>query len=189
METENNTNKEQLNQVDAPKGKLKGKVMTFIIKNIVAVILVVVLVVVYIWLSVKISVNTKHYETEKTLIITKYETEKDSLQIKGLEFASTIFSWSVRSELLRDNKENLNQLLTTFVKESDADLVQLVSPDDKQILLSSDKKYEGTQYTKEINFEINEPVVMKDDQGVSILIPVMGFSNRIGVLVVEVRKR
>lgn len=189
METENKPNNGQSNQANAPKGKLREKAIAFIKRNPAAVVLAIVLIVVYIWFSIKISVNTKQYETEKTLIITKYETEKDSMHIKSLEFASMVFSWSIRSELLRDNKENLNQLLTIFVKASDANIVQLVSPTDKLILLSSDKKFEGTHYDKEINFEINEPVVLTDDQGVSILVPVMGFSNRIGVLIVEIKKR
>lgn len=85
--------------------------------------------------------NAKQFENEKIQLITKYETERDSLQIKHLELASTVFTWSVRSELLRNNTENLNQLLTVFVKESELDLVQLINPMNKMVLLSSDKKF------------------------------------------------
>jgi len=167
-----------------PGNGSKVKVLNFLKKNIAAVVLTFLLIVVFIWFSVKINNNKNHFENEKTQLITKYETERDSLQIKSLEFASTVFSWSIRSEMLRNNMENLNQLLTVFVQESTASLVQIVDPETRMVILSSDKKCEGIEYDKEINFEINEPVVIKDDQKIIIITPIMGFSNRIGVLIV-----
>ncbi len=170
-----------------PVNGSKVKVLNFLKKNIVAVVLTIFLILVFIWFSAKIANNKKQFETERTQLISQYETELDSLKIKSLEFVSTVFSWSIRSEMLRNNMENLNQLLTVFVQESTASLVQIVDPETRMVILSSDKKYEGIEYDKEINFEINEPVVIKDDQKISITTPIMGFNNRIGVLIVEVK--
>lgn len=170
-----------------PVSGLNVKVSNFLKKNIPAVVLTILLILVFIWFSAKIASNKNHFENEKMQLITQYEAERDSLKIKSLEFASTVFSWSIRSEMLRNNMENLNQLLTVFVQESDASLVQIVDPETRMVILSSDKKYEGIEYDKEINFEINEPVVIKDNQKISITTPIMGFSNRIGVLIVEVK--
>lgn len=172
---------------ERPVSSTKDKVPNFLKKNIAAVVLAIILILVFIWFNTKIDKNKNQFENEKTQIITQYETERDSLQIKSLVFVSSVFSWSIRSEMLRDNMENLNQLLTLFVQESSASLVQIVNPDTRMIVLSSDKKYEGTKYVKEVNFEINNPVVIRDDQMISIITPIMGFSNRIGVLIVEVK--
>jgi len=145
------------------------------------------LIVVAIWFLIKVSVDAKRFENEKTQLITLYETQMDSLQVKHIEFASTVFSWSVRSELMRNNVENLNQLLTVFVKESGADLVQLVNPENKLILLSSDKKFEGTTYDQNLDFEIENTVVLEQDGKVIIVTPVMGFNSTIGILIVELK--
>jgi hypothetical protein len=166
---------------------VSDKVSDFLKKNITAVISTILLILVIIWFSIKIANNTKQFENEKMQLITHYEAERDSLQIKSLEFASSVFSWSIRSEMLRNNMENLNQLITVFVQESDASLVQIVDPETRMVILSSDKKFEGIEYDKEINFEINHPLVIKEDQNISIITPIMGFSNRIGVLIVEVK--
>ena len=163
-----------------------AKVNPFFKKNFISVFLALVLVVVLIWFSIKVKSDARHFENEKSQLITLYETQIDSLQIKHLEFASTVFSWSVRSELLRDNVENLSQLLTVFVKESGADLVQLVNPGNNLILLSSDKKYEGNTYNKNLDFEIENSVVLKQDGVVRIITPVMGFNSTIGILIVEI---
>lgn len=164
-----------------------GNVSNFLKKNIAAVVLAILLILVFIWFSAKINNNRKHAENERMNLITQYEAERDSLQIRSLEFVSSVFSWSIRSEMLRNNMENLNQLVTVFVQESDASLVQIVDPETRMVILSSDKKFEGTEYEKEVNFEINQPVVIRDDQKITIITPIMGFSNRIGILIVEVR--
>ena len=161
------------------------KVSDFFKRNIPAVVLALLLILVFIWFSVKIDNNKNHFENEKIQLITKYETERDSLQINNLVFASSVFSWSIRSEMLRNNMENLNQLLTVFVKKSGANVVQLVNPDTKIVLVSSDEKFEGNPYPGKLDYELSDPIVLKEASGVRILTPVMGFNNTIGILVVE----
>lgn len=183
----NETGKDPAHNTNTPNVKSKVKLKSYFKKNLVPLLLAFVLLVVLIWSSIKISVDAKRYENEKTQLITQYETQMDSLQVKHMEFASTVFSWSVRSELLRNNAENLNQLLTIFVKESGADLVQLVNPENKLILLSSDKKYEGNTYNQNLDFEIENTVVLKQEGVITIVTPVMGFNSTIGILIVELK--
>jgi Ca2+/Na+ antiporter len=162
--------------------------MDFIVSNKAAIVLAVLLIVVFIWLSVKLRITRKNFNNEKTQLTTQYESKIDTLQINHLEFATEVFSWSVRSELLRNNTENLNQLLTVFVKKSGADLVYLIKPEDKMVLLSSDKKHEGSPYTGDLNFELNTSTILKEDGIVKIITPVMGLNSKIGILIVELRK-
>ena len=190
MNTEDKHNLSETNDSEPIKkqSKFKGKVVAFFKNNKAATVLTVLLLVVFIWFSIKIRINENNFNNEKTQLITQYESKIDSLQIKHLEFATDVFSWSVRSELLRENTENLSQLLTIFVKQSGADLVQLINPENKMVLLSSDKKFEGVNYSGLINFEIKKTVVIEDGGVVKIITPVMGFNNMIGILIVELRK-
>jgi Ca2+/Na+ antiporter len=181
-------NESESTQVET-RSKFMDKLVAFLKNNKAANVLGLLLLVVLIWFSVKMRINERNFNNEKTQLITQYESSIDSLQINYLEFATKVFSWSVRSELLRDNTENLNQLLTVFVKESGANLVQLINPEDKMVLLSSDKKYEGNPYTGNLNFELNNSIVLKEGSDVKIITPVMGFTNKIGVLIVELKKK
>ena len=174
---------------ETPGMEFNAKLALFLKENLISVILFVALIVSSIWFTAKIKNNSNHFENVKAQIISKYETELDSLQVKHMEFAATVFSWSVRSELIRNNTENLNQLLTVFVQESKADLVQIITPEDKMVLLSSDKKYEGLQYSGNLDFELNNnSVVLKENNIVKIIIPVMGFNSLIGILILETRE-
>lgn len=67
-------------------------------------------------------------------------------------------------------------------------MVQLINPEDKMVILSTDKKYEGNPYSGDLNFEIEKSTELKEDQCVQIITPEMGFTNKIGVLIVELKR-
>ncbi len=196
---ENNNHNEKSNEKVVKNDNSNNKFLDFLKKNIVAVSLALILIIVLIWYSVKISAIEEQYEEEKTelvtksenersALITKYESEKDSLQISNLESSSKIFSWAVRSELMRNNTENLNQLLNAFVKESGADLVQLLDPETNIVILSSDKKFEGIEYAKKLDYAITEQQTLMEEGGIKIITPVMGLNSALGFLIVQIDK-
>ncbi len=194
MDTDDKTNHDETNEGLNQEKKAMGndgfihRFLAFIKKHFIIAILAVALIVVIIWYSAKNKATNERADNRETELILKHETERHTMQINNLEFASIVFSWAVRSELLRDNQENLNQLLTIFTQKSGADLVQLINPENKEILLSSDKKFEGTIYQKELNFNINESAIIEENNSVQILTPVMGFNTQIGILIVEKNK-
>ena len=168
--------------------RLKKRFIKFIKNNKAATILFLILVVVFIWFFIKQQITESNFKKEKTELITQYESRIDSLQVEYLQFSSEVFSWSVRSELLRDNTENLNQLLSVFVRKSGADLVQLINPKDNIILLSSDKKYEGEKNKSGTFSNLTGTTVYQEANKVKIVCPVMGYNEKIGILVVELNK-
>lgn len=197
MGTENNKQDKQPDKKDVKKNDSPNWFLAFIKKNIVSVLLALALIIVIIWFSAKSNMDNKQFEKEKTSLITQsknersalvstYESEKDSLRLMNLEAAAKIFSWSVRSELLRNNTENLNQLVNAFVKESGADLVQLIDPETNKIILSSDKKFEGSEYPQKIDFGLKEPHTLKEDGGIKIITPIMGLNTALGILIVQI---
>jgi len=165
-----------------------SKVWGVIKKNPVSSVLLISLVVVFIWFFAKVNIDKKQFEKEKRELISMHVFKIDSLQLKNIEFSSMVFSWSVRSELLRKNMENLNQLFTNFVKESNANLVQLVNPEDNTIIISTDKQFEGNIFIMPENVSVDKQATIAIGAKTRILTPVMGFTNRIGLLVVEISK-
>jgi len=197
MGTEINKQDKQPDKKVVKKNDSSSMFLLFIKKHIVSLLLVLALIVILIWFSAKNSTNNRKFEKEKTSLITQskneksalianYESEKDSLRVVNLEAAAKIFSWSVRSEMLRNNTENLNQLVNAFVKESGADLVQLIDPETNKISLSSNKKFEGSEYARKIDFALKEPHTLKEDGGIKIITPIMGLNAALGILIVQI---
>lgn len=187
MNAEENELKDQKNDVVKQKSFLQ-KVWEIIKKNPVSVVLLLTLIVLIIWGAFKINNDKKQFENDKTGLITKYELKIDSLELKSIKFSSKVFSWSVRSELLRKNVENLNQLFTVYVKESNANLVQLVNLEDNALIISTDKQYEGNKFVMPANIDLTQQNTVASDSKIIIYTPVMGFTNTIGLLIVEVSK-
>ena len=165
-----------------------SKVWKAIKKNPFTAILVVLLIVISSWLSIKLLVERNQYEKAKTEMVNQYETQIDSIQLKNIEFASRVFSWSVRSELMRENAENLNQLFNVFVKDSNAQLVQLINLETNTIQISTDKQFEGNAYTVPSELNMEEQFNISVDDKVTIFTPIMGLNNKIGLLMVEFKK-
>ena len=200
MGAENNKQDKQPDKKVVKKNDSPSMFLSFIKKHIVSLLLVLALIVILIWFSAKNSTNNRQFEKEKTSLITQsknersalvanYESEKDSLRIANLEAAAKIFSWSVRSEMLRNNTENLNQLVNAFVKESGADLVQLIDPETNKITLSSDKKFEGSAYARKIDSGLKEPHTLKEDSSIRIITPIMGLNTALGILIVQINNQ
>ncbi|MEA1875081.1 MAG: hypothetical protein U9N51_11755 [Bacteroidota bacterium] len=197
MSTKEKNNLAETNDSEQIKNqsKFKRKLIAFFKNNKAATFLGILLIIVVAWFFIKLQINEAAFKKEKIQIkeeknqlIEAYEGKIDSLKVDHVKFATEVFSWSVRSEMLRENTENLNQLLTIFVKQSDANIVQLVNPKDNIILLSSDKKYEGSQANNNDYDNLTSTIVLNKDNTTKIISPVMGFNEKIGVLIVELKQ-
>lgn len=185
--TEKDKNQQDENDT-SKKNTFFKKFWGVIKKHPVSSVLLVFLIVVFAWFSIKGITDKKQFEKEKTALITQHTFQLDSLKLQSIKFSSNVFSWSVRSEMLRKNEENLNQLFTIFAKESNASLVQLVNLEDNTILISSDKKFEGTNFVMPENINLDQQVTTEEKSKITVLTPVMGFNSKIGLLVVEISK-
>lgn len=165
--------------------KKKSKFWQAIKKHPLVYILLLLLIIVIAWATIKISLDKKRYNTEKSQIIQKYEVKIDSLLLNNIQFSSLVFSWSIRTEMMRNNEENLSQLVNIFVKESKTDLVKLVDVENLSILISSDKKYEGEKFIVPLTLNIKEQKTISTSEKTTIYTPIMGFNSIIGLLVVE----
>lgn len=182
-------NVQKNNAVENKKPSLWSKIFKFIKKHPLVYVLLFIIIVMFIWFTAKISSERKAYQKSKTELTTRYEFKLDSLQVKNIEFSSMVFSWSVRSEMLRNNMDNLNQLFNIYIKESGANLIQLVNADDNIILLSSDKKFEGTKFQFPAGINTDTPITITDSVKVSTYTPVMGFNKKLGSLIVEMKNK
>ncbi len=142
----------------------------------------IALLVVIVWSLVVHQSNKVQHQREVSKMVAEHSQAVDSLNIRNLELSARVFSWSVRSELMRKNTENLNQLFTVFVQESDANLVQLISVEDGTVTISTDKQFEGRPLDIKNLTELLAQRIVTDDNGTTVYLQVMGFNEPIGIL-------
>lgn len=114
-----------------------------------------------------------------------FNKEKQQLIGQYIDETSKVFSWAIRGELLRDNREQVNQFFTNLVKEPGFRKIQLVDASNSKVIISTNKKEEGTEVSDTLIINANnQRHLLKDDVIISVT-PVMGLNSRLGILVIE----
>jgi len=164
--------------------KEPGKFGAFILRHKMVFALLLALLVVFLWAFIKMNVMENQFEKQKLEIQTTYENRIDSLTAHQLVLTSKVFSWAIRSELTRENKEQVNQFFLSFIQEPGVTNVKFVDINTSKVLLSTDKKDEGSVFTNPAMLTDN-PIYQTKDSVLQIICPVMGLNNKIGALVIE----
>lgn len=170
------------------EGKKESKILTLLKKHWFVFFLIAVIIVLLLWAVIKIQIVEKRSIKEKEQLVNLYEQRMDSLNLSNMEVTSKVFSWAIRSEMTRQNMEQVNQFFSAFVKEPNIRKVQLIDPVTGTVLLSSDKKDEGSIIQDTTILQAEKSVRIVGATGDIIINPVMGLDTRIGVLVIEIEK-
>ena len=172
------------NQVNKKEVK-KSKLGAFILRHKLVFTLLIVIVVISLWAFIKISLIENQSKKDILKLKSDYENKIDSITTKNLMLTSKVFSWAIRSELTRDNKEQVNQFFLSFIKEPGVRKVEFVNAPDGKVTLSTNKKDEGSNYTNQVALMSNETLNFNNDSILNVVTPVMGLNNKLGSLVIE----
>lgn len=172
--------------VEQPKEKEKkpSKLGAFILKHKLVFSLLFALIVVFLWAVIKMSIMEKRFEKQLTEQTSMYETRIDSLTAGHLELTSKMLSLAVRSELTRNNKEQVNLFFLNLIREPGVQKVMLVDAATSKVLISTDKKDEDTYFADPV-LATEKTVHHSSNSTLRVVSPVMGLNNKIGVLVIE----
>lgn len=174
---------EELKNEEAPSKK-ESKLLKFIMRHKFYVGLVLVIIVVLGWAFIKMAIMESDFKEEKAQVISSYETKLDSLNSNRLTLTATAFSWAIRSELLRENKEQINQFFNEFIKYPDIVKLQLINSESSVIELSTDKKDVGTKFSNYSSLQ--DLKVISDSTNINIVTPISGLNKKIGIFVMQV---
>ena len=180
----------QPTDTEKPKEELKEerKFLKFLLRNKIVVILILLLFGVFFWAFIKMNLMERDFKIQKSVIVNTYELRIDSINLAKMELVSTVFSWAIRSELTRENMEQINEFFLNFIKVPDVEKVQLLNYDNSKILISTDKKDEGEAITNRKLFASDTLQYFKTDSDhVTYITPIMGLNKRIGSLVIKIK--
>jgi len=163
----------------------KSKFGAFILRHKLVFSLLIIIVVISLWSFIKITLIENQFKKDTLKLRSDYENKLDSITTKNLMLTSKVFSWAIRSELTRENKEQVNQFFLSIIKERGVSKVEFVRAPDGKITLSTNKKDEGSIYTNQVALMSNETINFKTDSVLNVVTPVMGLNNKLGVLVIE----
>ncbi len=166
--------------------KSENVFMKFIKKHIFVLLLVLVIIGLFFYSMIRVNMLERTHEEKTEKLISEHKDKIDSLNISNMKFLTEVFSWSIRSELIRNNREEVNHLFNELIKVPNVIKVQLIDPESFEITMSTDKKDEGEVVLEE-DFNVNR-LVKKEYQGeVMFINPIMGHNILLGVLAVKIQ--
>jgi len=166
----------------------KNAFSIFLWKHKVSILLLVIIGVLLLYFNFKInSIESNHLE-EMNSTINIYNQQIDSIQISGITQTVKVFSWAIRSELIRNNIEQVNQFFQVFIKEKGVEQIDLINPETALIILSTDMKQEGITVSDSDILQAGNTITEKDSLGLRIVSPIMGLEKKIGIISVKIKE-
>ncbi len=157
-----------------------------------AFLLVGIIIFVFAWKQIAVgkieSDMNKKLESERALVTQQAREHADKQYKKEEERFGQVLAWAVRSELIRNNIDQIGLYLNQIVKQIDADRIVLID-EDGELLVSTDKRLEDVKgndlYSSAVINE-NKITIKSDVDGKKLLIaPISDFNKRIAVLVIS----
>lgn len=164
----------------------RGRIASFLLNHKVSVFLVLVIFGIFSWGTFKNYQLKTQFEKDILNMETQYAQKSDSLQVANYKLTTKVFSWAIRSELMRNNKEQINQFFLSFIQNPNIQKVQLINPENAMVLLSTDKKDEGSKTDMTKVNQTDSLMVVREASVLKIYNPIMGLNKKIGILVVDV---
>lgn len=159
--------------------KEKPKKKNIFQKHPLVFLLLGALVISILWGMLKVN------RVEKALT-EKYEMQiKEERELMGEKLART-FSWVMRSELTRNNKEQAEQYMVEFLRgDLDISRVSYYDKSEGKIAFSTDKSFEKEKIKDEFILNTSKAQSKEVDDGFLITAPVMGLDKQLGIIIIN----
>ncbi len=110
------------------------------------------------------------------------------INVDMLKLMAKPLIWSIRSEMLRGNMDQVNIYTKELVQEKNFQYVHIVEPGGK-ILISTNKKFEGQPAAGILEASLLQTdsvqVVNKENDLITIAAPVMGYDKKLATIIMD----
>lgn len=140
-----------------------------------------VLIVVYLWQDFSA-------KRERSRVINAAAAQVNENTHEMLRLISRPMVWSIRAELLRGNREQIDLLISDMVREQNFENI-FVTDNAGEIIISTTKRQEGQNAASFIEPEMvapeNTTLFPGDNNTIVLSAPILGFDRRLGTLVIQ----
>ncbi|NJN77472.1 MAG: hypothetical protein HC803_03385 [Saprospiraceae bacterium] len=154
-------------------------------KALLIKVIIGILIVGNVWFIVKNRISNNRHAQEKQELVTAYELKLAENTKKQLELVTKTFVWSIRSEMIRDNYDQVGLYFNQLVKEDDR-VTEIIAIDKKgTMVVSTNKRYEGKAFKSiydEAILESNDVIITHDGDVFRIVAPILALNSKIGTL-------
>ncbi len=179
--TNNSTTTTTTTTTTTKQKKRPNRLVKYILKHKVTFSLLFALIVVFIWGQWQIS----RLEKKNAALIETHQEQMDSLQKDDYLLVSKVFSWAVRSDMLRSNFEQANLYIESIIKVPIVTKAYAINSENNTIILSSNKEEIGLPVSDVLLLQPTETTMQNTPNGTRFVSPIVGLNRQIGISVIE----
>jgi len=131
-----------------------------------------------------VSMAWGYFEKQKT--ISNYETQIKELRAEHIKDLSSTLALAIRSEMIADNLNQVNQYLIQTVKMFDVTRILLADPSTGEVIVSTNKKDEGAVFDNDALVNAREAIKKMHNNHTYTATPIMGLNTQLAVLIIQV---
>jgi hypothetical protein len=155
--------------------------------------MVLLLLVMYVWKELAVNRANRRVEAERVELAAQQEELEQQLRRASAERVEEMLrllalplGWAVRAEAIDEDYDQIEEYAVRLVKEPRVQRVVLATPEDS-IRLSTDRKLQGERASRFFGNLANQNDITlrkNDSGGYDLMMPILGYSGRLGSLIV-----
>jgi hypothetical protein len=159
----------------------KPKKKSWFQRNVGATIVMIIMLIAIIFLGINLLIKQNQHKKEIADINMQHAALVDSLKKDNFTWITKVFTWTVRSEMLRENLEQVKLYSQELIKYQDVANIKVVDPSGR-VIFSSDMKDQNviTEWSN-----IQKLAVVQNDGKIIVVSPVLGNDIILGAVVIE----
>jgi len=185
------TNQEEHNGKTTPKSSSSSKSQTktpFWKKHFLSLLLLLGIIIAVVWGIIGKNRLEKAHKAEIEQINTQYNKAMDSIVNEKAKMITSTFALAVRSELIDENKDQVNQYFLQMIKNRQIAKIMLVNQNTGEIEMSTNKKDIGLIFKNGNLLRTKDVISENKADVVTTATPIMGLNKQLAVLIVETTK-
>ena len=163
----------------------KGK-KPFWKKHFLKLFLVVLIIASIAWGFITNRSTISTYEKQITELNATHTEEVQNLKSEHLKQLVSTLALAIRSEMIADNMNQVNQYFVQSLNNVKVERLILVNQSSGKVILSTNKKDEGTIFGMKELVSAKNPMTKVYDCKTYAATPIMGLNMQLGVLVMQV---
>lgn len=167
-------------------GKETPKKKPFWKKHFLSLFLFVLLIISAAWGYFANRAMESKYEKEITALTQEHDAEIERIKVENIKQLSNTLALAVRSEMIAENMNQVNQYFLQTLKTFDVEKVMLVDHNTSVALLSTNKKDENTNFGDPGLVNAKEAMTKMYNNHHYAATPIMGLNTQLGVLIIQV---
>lgn len=157
-------------------------------RNFLSLLLFLGIIIAVVWGMIGKNRIEKEYKAKIETLNSDYSKELDSIiQEKAKMIASTL-ALAVRSELIDENKDQVNQYFLQMIKNKQISKIMLVNHTNGEIIMSTNKKDESMSFENKTLLNTRNVISESKEDIIVTATPIMGLNSQMALLVVETFK-